>query len=78
MIAIAGGAPIGERLGQPRGEAEAAIHRAEQERAAVGGKLAAGEIRDHLTAAEGFKTQRQGGTDWRGRGGSSEGHKVQC
>ena len=68
---------IGEGLGQPDREPQAAVHGAEQERAAVGGEVAAGEIGDDLPATEGFKVEWQLGTGCRGRGGGGAGHKVQ-
>ena len=57
VIAIAPVARVGEGLGEAGGEAEADIDLAQEQRAAIAGEVAAGEIGQDLAAAQVGKEQ---------------------
>ena len=69
VIDEAGIAPVVETSRQRAGQNQAVIDLAEQERAAVGGEVAAGEIGDDFAGTEVLKEQRLLGTVCRKSGG---------
>ena len=78
VIAVARVAPVGEGLRQQAGHAQAVIDLAQEQRAAVAGKVAAGKIGDDLAVAEGLKEERLVVTVCPRNGGAGCFHGAQC
>jgi len=77
VIAVARVAPVGEGLGQRAGQSQAAIQLAQEQRAAVAGEIAAGEIGDALAGPEVLKKQRLVVTVCLRNGGTGCFHRAQ-